>query len=345
MFVLGSAAKMRAAAILGLGSSTRNLKPFQQDSQVQWVIGLPAERAGIDAILVFGGDGTVHRHLGALVKLGLPVLVVPAGSGNDFARAIGLFSVRDSASAWQRFAATRGNVRVVDLGVITPIAVRASYQGTPSDVPQQNPLQPPLQPMSSPERVARSAAVPFNSLDRKEASGAAVYFSCAAGVGLDGEIARRANSLPRWLRAHGGYALSLPAALVRFRSFDLKLSVAKGEPAQFCLRTQQPVVAAVFANTPVYGGGMRVAPRAKMDDGLLDVCVIHDISKLKLLSVFPSVYLGRHLGISEVDYFPSAKVRVETDRPLDVYADGEYVCPTPVEVGVANSALRVIVPG
>ena len=163
-------------------------------------------------------------------------------------------------------------------------------------------------------------------------------------MGLDGEISRRANALPRWVRAHGGYALSLPAALLRFQPFDLKLSVAQGDPAEFCLHTQQPVMAAVFANTPVYGGGMRIAPRAQMDDGLLDVCVIREISKLKLLSVFPSVYLGKHLGIREIDYFPAAEARVETECPMDVYADGEYVCSTPAEIGVAKSALRVIVP-
>jgi YegS/Rv2252/BmrU family lipid kinase len=295
---------MRAAAILGLGSSPRDLASFQRQRPVEWVVGLPANSQALDAILLFGGDGTVHRHLGALVKLEVPVLVVPAGSGNDFARALGLHRVRDSLAAWRRFVSDGTNVRAIDLGTITPLE-------------ESN---------ASPE--ATSAKL--------------VHFACAAGVGLDGEIARRANALPRWLRAHGGYALSLPAALARFRPFDLKLSVSQGEPAGFCLRTQHPVVAAVFANTPVYGGGMKIAPKAQMDDGLLDVCVIRDISKLKLLSVFPSVYLGKHLGISEVDYFPSACVRVETGSPLDVYADGEYVCRTPVEVGVARQALQVI---
>ena len=107
-------------------------------------------------------------------------------------------------------------------------------------------------------------------------------------------------------------------------------------------RLDQRVVAAVFANTPVYGGGMRIAPKAQLDDGRLDVCLIRDISKLKLLSAFPTVYFGRHLGIREVDYFFVACARVETDRPLDVYADGEHVGTTPVEIGVAPSALRVI---
>ena len=80
---------MRAAAILGLGSSPQDLHPFQQIPQVDWAIGLPSAREEFDAILVLGGDGTLHRHLGSLVKLQLPVLVVPAGSGNDFARALG----------------------------------------------------------------------------------------------------------------------------------------------------------------------------------------------------------------------------------------------------------------
>ena len=234
----------------------RDLRPFQCDSQVEWEVGQPTQSEGLDAILVFGGDGTAHRHLAALVKLRLPVLVVPAGSGNDFARALGLLSVSDSVGAWRKFVGGAGNVRVVDLGVITPLAVTASYQGTPSAVPLEIPPGSRLQPLSSPGNDSRPDTR-YNSPGPSENS-RSIYFSCVAGVGLDGEIARRANSLPRWLRAHGGYALCLPAALARFRPFDLKLSVSQGEPSEFCLRTQQPVVAAVFANTPVYGGGMKL---------------------------------------------------------------------------------------
>ena len=109
---------MRAAAILGLGCSPKNLKPFQTDKTIDWRIGMPAAADQADIILLFGGDGTIHRHLSQLVKLGLPVLVVPAGSGNDFARALGLRRVRDSLGPWQRFCAGQENVRAIDLGVI-----------------------------------------------------------------------------------------------------------------------------------------------------------------------------------------------------------------------------------
>src|SRR5215468_9461630 len=292
---------MRGAAIFGLRSSLRELKAFQEVADAEWSIGLPENASEADAILVFGGDGTVHRHLAAVLRLGLPVLVVPAGSGNDFARALGLRRIRDSLGAWRKFASGGANVRTIDLGVISPI-------GSGGESLRHGPR----------------------------------YFSCAAGVGIDGEIARRANALPRWLRAHGGYALSLAPALLAFRAFSLKLSV--DQSGTLATPVEHSTFAAVFANTPVYGGGMRIAPKAKMDDGQLDVCLIHDISKLKLAGVFPTVYFGRHLGIREVEYFPSSWARVETDRPLDVYADGECVCQTPVEVSVAAGVLRVVVP-
>ena len=94
---------MRAAAIFGLGTSPAALQPFQSNSKTEWLEGLPASTQSADAILIFGGDGTIHRHLPALVRLQLPVLIVPAGSGNDFARALKLRSARDSLRTWQDF--------------------------------------------------------------------------------------------------------------------------------------------------------------------------------------------------------------------------------------------------
>ena len=306
---------MRAAAILGLGCSQKNLRPFQDDKSINWGIGMPGAGDNADVILLFGGDGTIHRHLGQLVKLGLPVLVVPAGSGNDFARALGLTRVRDSIAAWRMFCEGANNVRTVDLGVITP----EPAGGAPG-----------------PHDSARDPALGTR------------YFSCVAGVGLDGEVSRRANALPRWLRGHGGYLLSVAPAILRFAPLPMKiLTPAGGETraesaASWEVRSDQPTILAAFANTPVYGGGMKIAPRAQMDDGLLDVCIVGGVDPFKLLCMIPTVYAGRHLSLREVDYFPTASARIETERPLDVYADGEYVCHTPVEVGVARAALRVV---
>ncbi len=323
---------MRAAAILGLGCSPKYLKPFQDDKAadkaIDWRIGMPTPTDPVDVILLFGGDGTIHRHLGQLVRLNVPVLVVPAGSGNDFARALGLRRLHDSVAAWRRFRATHDNVRSIDLGLITPLE---SAGEAPSTIAQGR---------STPHEPARDAVH------------GARYFCCAAGVGLDGEVARRANQLPRWLRAHGGYVMSLAPAIFHFAPLPMKILTPKTEAdgqkpevidGIWTIRSDQPTILAAFANTSTYGGGMKIAPHAKVDDGLLDVCIVGGIDPFKLFCMFPTVYFGRHLSMSEVDYFQSACLRVETEHPLDVYADGEYVCQTPVEVAVRRDVLRVIV--
>jgi diacylglycerol kinase (ATP) len=343
---------MRAAAIFGLGCSPHSLRPFQNASQqTEWRVGIPAASDQADAILLFGGDGTIHRHLSQLAKLALPVLVVPTGSGNDFARALGLRNVRDSLAAWRLYCAKRNNVRSIDLGVITPLEAAT---GAPLTAPR--------------EKTAPN--------DNHDSAVGTRYFCSVAGVGLDAEVARRANRLPRWLRGHGGYALAFAPTMFQFAPFPMKILAPPTEdchpdrsavegPAvlphpphenrnppseaprwevQWQIKKSQPTILAAFANTPTYGGGMKIAPRAQMDDGLLDVCVIGSVDPFKLFCMFPTVYFGRHLSIREVDYFPAAHLRVETEHPLDVYADGEYVCRTPAEISVQRSALRVIVP-
>lgn len=314
---------MRAAAILGLGCSRNDLKPFQADTSVEWIIGMPTSPDEVGAILLFGGDGTIHRHLGQLVKLGLPVLVVPAGSGNDFASSLGLRHVRDSLVAWRKFIAGGRNLRKVDLGIITTDEV-SEEQTDESKIP------------TSAKTGQKWGIPPSNG----------TYFCCVAGVGLDGEVARRANRLPRWLRGNGGYLMSLLPAIFSFAAFPLKILIPSNDNDldHWTIRSEQPTLLAAFANTPLYGGGMKVAPRAKMDDGLLDVCVVGAVNAVKLFTMFPTVYAGKHLGIREVEYFHAPRLRLETEQPLDVYADGEYVCRRPVEIGVASLALKVVVP-
>jgi len=116
------------------------------------------------------------------------------------------------------------------------------------------------------------------------------------------------------------------------------------EDGGWAARSDRPTILAAFANTAIYGGGMKIAPHARMDDGQLDVCVIGGISPFKLACMFPTVYFGRHLRIREAEYFQAAQLRVETETPLDIYADGEYVCHTPVEVTVQRGALKVLTP-
>jgi len=284
---------MRAAIIFGLGTSPADLEPFQAGSPTKWLQGLPASSSDADAILIFGGDGTIHRHLPALMRLQIPVLIVPAGSGNDFARALNLRSIRDSVRVWRTFEAGKLSASPIDLGIIVPFA--------------------------SPERT--------------------FYFCCVASCGLDAAAARRANEMPRWLRGHGGYALALLPLLLKLTAFSMRLTEINGEDH---IEGEKLTLLAAFANTQFYGDGMRIAPNADLTDGQLDICRIQKLSPVKLLSMFPTVYFGKHLRLPEVDYSRAQRVHVQTDMPLDIYADGEFVCQTPAEISIAADALRVI---
>src|SRR6202158_6304743 len=110
---------MRAAAILGPGNISKSVDMLRRVGKAKWIECPPASSNDAEVVVIFGGDGTVHRHLAQLVNLGLPVLVVPCGSGNDFARALKLRRVRDSLAAWRTFVAGGKNVRTIDLGIIT----------------------------------------------------------------------------------------------------------------------------------------------------------------------------------------------------------------------------------
>ncbi len=195
---------MRAAVIFGLGSSAADLKPFQAGSRAEWAQGLPGSSSEADAILIFGGDGTVHRHLAALVRLQIPVLIVPSGSGNDFARALKLGSMRDALRVWRDFESGKIQAQAIDLGVII------------------------------------ASAAPDHTH----------YFCGIAGCGLDSIATRRANQMPRWLRAHGGYALAMMTLLAKLPAYSMRLTQMNGEDQK---DAEKPTLLAAFANTQFYG--------------------------------------------------------------------------------------------
>ncbi|HTR66615.1 MAG TPA: diacylglycerol kinase family protein [Terriglobales bacterium] len=297
---------MRVAAIFPPGRRDRHWQPFQQANAADWTVGVPACAAEADAIVTFGGDGTIHRHLAEFVKLQLPVLLVPCGGGNDMARALGLRSRSDSLAAWHSYCAGGGNVRTIDLGLIRPVQVENAASGAAPAPPGH-------------------------------------YFCTVGGIGVDTEVARRANQFPAWFRRWGGYAVSLPPVLAQSSAVKMQLRVNEEEPSASPNGGKRSILTA-FANAPAYGGGMKIAPRAQLDDGRLDICSVGDIGRIKLLCLFPTVFFGRHLGIAGVEYFQAERLSLQTEKPVDVYADGEFVCRTPVEVSVEPRVLQVIVP-
>lgn len=293
---------MRALAILGPKVTDHDLAPFRAaGAEITSATNLDRGNApqAADAVLIAGGDGTVQRQLSDLLRIEAPLLVVPAGSANDFARALGFRTRADALRAWEEFLSSGGNVRQIDVGV--------------------------LEFGESPHSCSNSA----------------IYFCCAAGAGVDAEVAQRANSLPGWLRGRGGYFLAAIPALLGFQGH--RITLMANQDGHLVRTISEPGILAAAANTPWYGHGMRIAPQAELDDGQLEVCFVRRTGKLRLLRLFPKVYQGLHVGLPEVEYFRSERVRIKSEVPLNVHADGEVLGQTPVEVSVARGALKVIV--
>ena len=165
-------------------------------------------------------------------------------------------------------------------------------------------------------------------------------YGCVAGVGFDSEVNRYANERVRWLRGPLIYVWSVLQVLRTFRPVHLR---AVHDAGVF----EGRAMFAVVANAPRYGGNMRIAPAARLDDGLLDLVVVREVSKPQLLRVFPRVFGGRHVTHPAVVLERTRRVSLALDRETIAYGDGEPLVPigsTPVEFEVLPAALRVVAP-
>jgi diacylglycerol kinase family enzyme len=245
-----------------------------------------------DLVLLFGGDGTLNRHLARLVEAKVPVLCVPTGSGNDFAMAHGIFDSVDALGAFERFVRGEVRVRESDLGTIA---------------------------------TARGQR----------------YFSCCANIGMDADAARRTNALPNWLKESGGYFFGGLGAMLGYQ--QRRLTVAGDGVPNGKLSERGWFVS--ISNTPTFGGGLEIAPQAKLDDSILDVTYCREVPRRELLWHYPKILRGAHTNLEQLHIFKSSQLRIETESPQPIYADGEYIGEAPCEIGVASRALKVLTAG
>lgn len=157
-----------------------------------------------------------------------------------------------------------------------------------------------------------------------------------ASLGFDSDANRFANGAPSRLGSLV-YVYGALRALAGWKAarFDLHVD---GEPLPF---TGYSVAA---ANSPGYGGGMLLAPGARLDDGLFDVVVVKHLSKHRFLRVLPKIFKGTHVDEPAYLMIRGRELRVDADRPFVLYADGDPIGETPVTIRVVAGALQVLAP-
>ena len=159
------------------------------------------------------------------------------------------------------------------------------------------------------------------------------WFVGVLAAGFDAVVNERANGW-RWPRGQARYTLAVLRELPVFRPIPYVLHLDDRR-----LETEAMLVA--VGNGPSYGGGMRVTPDAALDDGLLDVLVLHRLPVAEFLRVFPRVFSGGHLGHPAVEVHRARRVRLEATGIVG-YADGERLGPLPLDLEVVPGALSVL---
>jgi YegS/Rv2252/BmrU family lipid kinase len=191
----------------------------------------------------------------------------------------------------------------------------------------------PLDPLAACAAIAHGTARP---MDVGVVGGCA--FVGIASVGFDSDANRIANRAPARL-GNLVYAYGALRALWSWRPVRFEVTVhPSGERVSFTGYT------VAVANSRAYGGGMLLAPEARLDDGLLDVVLIADVSKRRFLANLPRVFRGEHVRLPEVRVLRAAEVELAAERPFAVYADGDPVGELPLRVRAVAGALRVLVP-
>ena len=231
-----------------------------------------------EKVVAIGGDGLVNLCLQEVAEQNIGLSVIPAGTGNDFARAVG--SYRKSVN--EIFNVVRSQEPTsIDLGLVTGAFGKRWY----------------VQVLST---------------------------------GFDALVNNLANRI-NWPRGQMKYTLATLLTLARFKPIPYELII---DGKQF----KQDFMLLSVANGETYGGGMRICPDASNSDGIFDILLVHPVSKIVLLSIFPKVFTGKHVPHPKIDIIRGKKVQLSADA--SAFADGEFVSKLPIEITNVTNALK-----
>jgi diacylglycerol kinase (ATP) len=158
------------------------------------------------------------------------------------------------------------------------------------------------------------------------------WFFGTASAGFDALCNQRANEMS-WPKGQRRYDIAMVLELAKFKPIHYEATI-DGEHRSF------DAMLCAVANGPAFGGGMLIAPDAKVDDGELDLFIVHAMSRIELLKVFPKVYTGRHVTHPAVEFVRAKSVKLSSGN-MPVYSDGEARGHSPLTATVVPGALSV----
>lgn len=273
----GKKAIMIIEEVMGNRGLNYNIKITNQPGDAkEWA--KEAIDTSVDVIIAVGGDGTVNEVFNGMINSNKTLGIVPAGTGNDFARTLNL-----------------------------PLDIKAAIEF----IIEGN----------------------YTHVDAGKINGQ--LFINIASIGLDAVIAEEANKIKKVIPNKYSYILALLKGLSIFKSTNIKIKI-DGKVYE------KEIMLVAICNAVSYGGGMKIAPKAKVNDGYFDICIVKKMSKLKLLYLFPSIFEGNHVKFEEVEIFKGKSVEIESNKDLIINVDGEIKHHKPIQFNVIKKALKVI---
>ncbi len=270
-------------------------------------------------VVAAGGDGTVHEVVNGLAGTGGTLAVLPLGTGNDYAHALGMPDGLDAALA----AVTSAPARAVDLGCVWWTDARGDRQS---------------RAFANCVGVGFDAHAAALAAETKWIGGRAAYFAAVL------------RTLWTWRR---------PGPSVRVQSAALAeaAGVAVGSGSSVGLLPdgpeaidfEGPLFLCEIGNGHSIGGGFLITPDARLDDGLFDVCLVRHIAPRRALQLLPRSLSGSHTDAPEVTMARTRSVTLVTAgaaRGVGVQADGETLACDAVRVSaeIEPGALAVRAP-
>lgn len=265
-------------------------------------------------IVIVGGDGTMNEALNGIrdfrhVRLGL----VPAGSGNDLARDLGLPNHPEEILK----QILRGEtVRTFDLGTVT-------IHGSTDRI----------------DSVTGAVDTVANETEIRR------VFAVSCGIGFDAAICRQAAISPLKSvlnKIHLGKLIYIVEAIhliFTLRNGTLQLTLDGKEPRRF-----DHAMFSVCMNHRYEGGGFMFGPEAADDDGLLEICTANPRSNAAFFYIFPFAYKGNHVRFRPVNMDRAHEVDIVSEHPLWVHTDGEVPCKScHITVSLRQQAVRFLI--
>jgi diacylglycerol kinase (ATP) len=231
-----------------------------------------------ERVVAIGGDGLVNLCLQEVAERDIALAVIPAGTGNDFARAVG----SHKKSVAEIFNAVLSHEPIaIDLGLITGDFGKRWY----------------VQVLST---------------------------------GFDALVNNFANRIS-WPRGQIKYTLATIFTLARFKPIEYEITIDDKQ-------SKQDFMLLSVANGETYGGGMRICPNASNSDGIFDILLVHPVSKIVLLTIFPKVFAGKHIPHPRIEIIKGRKVQLSANA--SAFADGEFVSTLPIKIENIPNALK-----